>query len=290
MKVNKIVLGLLIVLTIALFPKTSVSQDAGDETIVLSKGNTLILNTEVDGDSISEVISNARALDGALSNYKETFGKKKPLYLFLNTPGGSIQAGLELIEALKGMGRTVNTITLFAASMGFQIAQNLDDRLILKNGVLMSHHATGQFTGAFGGSHPSQVDSRYQLWLDRIRELDEQTVKRTKGKQSYESYTKQYDHETWLTGDKSIKGGYADRIVLVKCDQSLKGVTTKHVNFFGMDIAYDLDNCPINTSPMNIRVVNPDGKALNNEMVAKIKDEFLTKFTNKQKQVLPMMF
>ena len=205
--------------------------------------------------------------------------------MFLNTPGGSIQSGLEMIEALQGIGRPINSITLFAASMGFQIAQNLDDRLILKNGVLMSHHAAGGFEGSFGGIRPNQVDSRYQLWLDRVKELDEQTVRRTNGKQTYESYTKEYDHEVWLTGSKSVEEGYADRIVKVKCDSSLSGVTTKHASFMGLDIAYDLDNCPINTSPMNIRVNALDGKTLTKELETKVKDEFTGQFENKQKMV-----
>jgi ATP-dependent protease ClpP protease subunit len=210
--------------------------------------------------------------------------------LFLNSPGGSIQSGLELIEALKGIGRPVNTVTLFAASMAFQIAQNMNDRLILKNGILMSHRAAGEMQGSFGGTRPSQMDSRYQLWLDRVRELDEQTVSRTQGKQTYDSYTKEYANEVWLTGTKSVQEGYADRIVLVKCDTTLSGVNTNHVNFMGMDIAYDLDRCPINTSPMNVRASSLDGKALNAELVNKVEQEFLSGFENKQRQVIPMVF
>jgi ATP-dependent protease ClpP protease subunit len=59
----------------------------------------------------------------ALGNQR--FSSNEPIYLFLNTPGGSIQTGLEIIESLKGLDRPVSTVTLFAASMGFQIAQNL---------------------------------------------------------------------------------------------------------------------------------------------------------------------
>ena len=289
MKLNKIVVGLLVAVALVLVPKPSMSKDNGPETVILSKSNTLILNSEVNGDSISTIISSAKDLDASYSR-TEFMGKKRHLYLFLNTPGGSIQSGLELIEALKGIGRPVDTITLFAASMGWQIAQNLGDRLILKNGILMSHHASGEMEGSFGGVHPSQMDSRYQLWLDRIRELDEQTVSRTNGKQSYESYTKQYDKEMWLTGTKSVEQGYADRIVLVKCDSTLSGVTTKHADFMGMDVAYDLDNCPVNTSPMNIRVGSPGEKTVNTELANKVRAEFLSNFENKESQVLPMTF
>lgn len=285
---NKSILSLAAILAFVaiastVVPSTFASKDKeGDEIVVLSKSNLLILNQQVDGDSTSRVISEAKKLDSNLRS-------GRPMYLFLNTPGGSIQSGLELIEALKGIGRPVNTITLFAASMGFQIAQNLNDRLILRNGVLMSHHAAGEFAGAFGGVHPSQLDSRYQLWLDRVRELDEQTVARTKGKQTYDSYIKQYDKEMWLTGSKSVAQGYADKIILVKCDASLSGVTTNHVNFLGMDIAYDLDNCPINTSPMNIRIGGGNG-VVSKDFAAEIRTKFEAQFKNKQSQVVPMFW
>jgi ATP-dependent Clp protease protease subunit len=300
MKMNKIVLGLVVFLIVAV-SRNSVGQTgasgpsgpkaSGAETVVLSRSNTLVLNGEVNGESTSGIIASAKKLDDALNGgIGKLVTNNKHLYLFLNTPGGSVQSGLEMIEALKGIGRPVDTITLFAASMGFQIAQNLDDRLILKNGILMSHHATGEFVGSFGGIQPSQVDSRYKLWLDRVRELDEQTVSRTNGKQTYESYTKQYDHEMWLTGTKSVEQGYADRIVAVKCDSTLSGSTTKHASFLGFDIAYDLDNCPLNTSPMNVRISQLDGKALSNELLNEVKNKFLSQFENKQAQVLPMVF
>ena len=94
----------------------------------------------------------------------------------------------------------------------------------------------------------------------------------------------------WLTGTKAVNEGYADRIVTVKCDISLSGVTTHHVNFLGADITYDLDQCPINTSPMNVRIGAPDGKSLTAEIKAEVEAKFMEKFNNKQEQVLPMVF
>lgn len=287
----KLMVGLAIMALVALFPRSSISKTEASEgdSVVLSSSNLIVLNSEVDGESTAAVIAKAKELDAKLSGVKEKVTGKRHLYLFLYTPGGSIQSGLEMIEALKGIGRPVDTVTLFAASMGFQIVQNLGDRLILKNGVLMSHHAMGEEQGEFGGSVKTQMQNRQQLWDDRVRELDEQTVKRTNGKQTYESYTKEYDHEVWLTGTKSVAEGYADKIVTMKCDSSLSGVTTHHVNFFGMDISYDLDNCPINTSPMNVHVTQPDGKVImSTDMVNKVKSDFLAQYEGKAKQVVPM--
>ncbi len=288
---NKFIYGLLVVLVLVLVPRVSVSKGTNPDSVTLSRNNTIVLNGEVNGENIAAVISKARELCNAsktgLSN-KLGAGKDFRLKLWLYTPGGSIQSGLELNEALNGLGCPVDTVTLFAASMGWQIVQNLGERLILKNGVMMSHHATGEMAGEFGGSVKTQMENRQQLWLDRIKELDQQTVKRTNGKQTYESYTKEYDHEMWLTGTKSVAEGYSDRAVTVYCDSTLAGVTTHHLNFLGMDIQYDLDDCPINTSPMNVHVGSPDGKTLTAEMTNLVKEKFLTNYFEKAKQVIPM--
>lgn len=232
-------------------------KEVKSDTVVLTSENTIILNAEVDGESTSAVISKAKELDAKMSgilSIRDSISGKKPIYLFLNTPGGSVQSGLELIEALKGIGRPVHTITLFAASMGFQIAQNLDTRHIIKSGVLMSHRAKGTFEGEFGGQSPSQVDSRYALWKDRMDEMDQQTADRTNGKQSLASYQAAYASELWRTGQKAVTEGYADKVVTVKCDSSLAGTTSHQAMILGIiPVTYQLDNCPLNTSPMAIK-------------------------------------
>lgn len=244
---------LFFILTLLAIPQISKSAESKESTLILKDTNLIVLNKEVDSASVAEVMTAANALDKKMS--KKWFNKKTPIYLFLSTPGGSIQAGLELIEGLKGLGRPVHTITLFAASMGFQIVQSMGERYILKNGVLMSHKARGQFSGEFGGAGPSQMDSRYALWLERVRELDEQTVRRTKGKQTMASYTKQYENEMWPTGTQSVSRGYADKTVMIKCDPSLFGKDTHEFILMGiMKILYDTDKCPIITGITNVRV------------------------------------
>src|ERR1700688_2096811 len=98
MKINKILLGLLVILTVVLFPRVSVSNNTdASQTIVLSKTNLLVLDSEVNGESTSTIIAKAKQLDSALNNNikAKLTGNNKPLYLFINSPGGSIQSSLE---------------------------------------------------------------------------------------------------------------------------------------------------------------------------------------------------
>lgn len=220
------------------------SAEISKKEITLTKDNTLVLNDAFTGSSVSKLIGQAKKMNADLkSGY--------PIYLFLDTPGGSIQAGLELIEFLQGLNRPIHTVTLFSASMGFQLVQHLGKRYILKYGVLMSHKASGGFRGEFGGGN-SQIDSRYGLWLRRLGMMDQQTVDRTNGKKTLKQYQSEYDNELWLNGDEAVRNGYADEVVSVKCGQSLAGVNSKNIRYFGFNLKLSFDNCPIRTYPVSV--------------------------------------
>lgn len=252
-KKQKIILSLITTFAVVIAPLLSKSKSSNTEKIILTSDNLIVLNDEINGETVASVIAKAKSLDsGMLSGLG--LKKKDPIYLYLRTPGGDIQAGIEMIEALKGLDRPVHTITVFSASMGFQTVQQLGKRYILNNGALMSHRARGGFSGEFGGQKPSQIDSRKNFWEQRINEMDQTTVSRTKGKQTLESYQKAYVSELWLTGSQAVEQGYADSVVNVQCDSSLRGVTTHELNYLGLiNIQYDLDNCPLNSTPMNVR-------------------------------------
>lgn len=221
-------------------------------TLKLTKDNMAVLFGAVDGASVSDLMQQIQKLDSSLkSGY--------PINLVLYTPGGSIQDGLELIESLKSINRPINTVVIFAASMGFQIVQNLGNRYILANGVLMSHKAFGGFSGEFGDGN-SQIDSRYKLWMSRMLEMDQQTVKRTKGKQTLKSYRNAYQNELWLTGKQAVNDGYADRVITASCDKTLSGTRSNKVEIFGLVANIVYSECPLNTNPLYIEVEIPTNK------------------------------
>lgn len=307
MKVGKFLIGM--VALVALVVATPINKAQGQvpktKTEVLSKGNLLVLNGPIDGESVSALIKQARQIDAELDSIPNRLkgNDSTHIKLFVFSPGGEIQAGMEMLEALKGLKHKVDTITLFAASMAFQTVEALGDREILGSGVLMSHRAAGQFEGFFGGAEPSQLTARYQLWLDRVTEFDKNTVERTNGKQTLDSYRKQYAEEMWLTGKKSVEQGYADEVVQVRCDSSLSGVSTHTVNFMGIDINYDLDNCPLNTSPMNVRAAQAPGGGEGDKstgtgviVITSAKDtaailaKFKEQYEAKQRAIIPMTF
>ena len=151
---------------------------------------------------------------------------------------------------------------MFAASMGFQIAQNMEERLITSGGVLMSHKAKGGIQGEFGGSGKSQLDRRYDFWLKRLDILDRQTVLRTKGKQTLKSYQDSYENELWLTGSDAVSQGYADRVVSARCGKSLDGSTIQTINFMGLQFKITFSKCPLQIAPEDVAVNIKTNKGL----------------------------
>ena len=254
--------GVFMKLLLAILCSFFLCLPAHSKEIVLTSDNTLILADEVMPNSVSRIMDNANTLDAKVKS-------KYPFYLFLYTPGGSVRAGMELIEYMKGLNRPIHTITLFAASMGFQIAQHLDDRYIFRYGTLMSHKARGGFFGEFGGGL-SQLDSRYTYWLRIFVEMDRQTVKRTEGKQTLKTYRSAYEHEMWVLGDESVRNGYADEVVSVKCDSTLlKGLRKVSFKFFMFDVTLWFSKCPVdvNVKKYTVAIITNKGKMDLNQFI-----------------------
>lgn len=252
---------------------------------ILTADNVVVMNSAFSPESVAKVIKEARDLDfRTLSS--------DPIYLILNSPGGSVQAGLELIENLSSLRRPVTTISVFAASMGFQTAQGLGERLVVKDGTLMSHKASGSFSGEF----PGQLDSRYQFVLRKITRMDQHAVKRTKGKHTLESYRALTENEYWCDGADCVADGFADRVVSPTCDKSLSGTKTRVLAtavIFGIAITANgvFDACPMNTSPLSVDI-SANGKPLfdvsnkfSTELIFEIQrkvNELLTKYQQRE--------
>lgn len=228
------------------FNSFAATAPSGHLKVILSKSNVISLSDQVNDSSIGSLILQVQKLDRSLP-------VGQPIYLVLTTPGGSVESGLVLIDLVQGLNRKIHTINLFSASMGFQIAQNLNDRYVTQFGTLMSHRARGGFSGEF----PGQLDSRYGYTLRRIALLDEQTVRRSKGHHTLASYKELIRDEYWCQGQDCVNSGMADAVVAASCDSSLDGVTntSQELEIFGMKlkIEFSMANCPLISMPVGVK-------------------------------------
>ena len=221
---------------------------SGVEHITLNKDNTLNINDVFYGNVTGKLAQKAKTLDARLPS-------GDPLYLVINSPGGDIDAGLEMIEILSNLNRPVHTINIFSASMGFQAAQGLGERLVTQNGTLMSHKARGGFYGEF----PGQLDSRYEYYKRRIARMDAKAVERSNGKLTAKSYADLIENEYWCDGQDCVDRGVADRVVTAACDKSLEGtnsvILTEYIDQgYVVQITGDYDVCPVNSQQLSFQI------------------------------------
>jgi ATP-dependent protease ClpP protease subunit len=205
------------VLRLFMFLLLSINVAFASNSILLTSSNTVFLDQEFSLESTNEVVAKVQAMSPFTTKY-----------LVLISPGGSVVAGLDMIDNLRGISKNIHTITIFSASMAFATVQSLGTRYITKHGVLMSHRARGGMQGQFPNG---ELESRLNFWNKRINDLDQETVNRTKGIMTLEQYQKLIANELWCEGANCVKLGLADRVVDVKCAQSLLGTFEKTLKF-----------------------------------------------------------
>jgi len=218
------------------------SKARSEEKIVLTDSNTVLLSLPIFGSVVSEIQKELLEKDLKLK-------RKEPIYLVLNTPGGSIQDGLKLIELVKGLSRPVHTVSIFSASMGFVISQHLDDRLVLSSTVMMSHRA---FVSGIGGNVPGNFVTMSKFISDYIQNVSKPVAKRSG--RSIEEYEKLIADDLWMGPEKAKELNFADRIVIVSCDKTLRGYRDPQeleMGFFSFTVQFH--KCPLINQP---RIIN----------------------------------
>jgi ATP-dependent Clp protease protease subunit len=224
---SKIFLILLCICSIAI---------AKNEEIVLTEDNSVIFNQQVTNDYTSkktlEIMKKAK--------------KGIPLYLVLNTPGGSVSAGLAFVDSINSLKVPVHTITIFAASMGYQFVQELGIRYITPSGTLMSHRGA---IGGLSGQVPGELNSR----LNHIQSILSGMSSRAAARVGMDK--KAYDdaiiNELWISGKEAVNAKHADKLANVACDKSLTNGTYTEVfdTMFGR-VSVEFSKCPLISAPL----------------------------------------
>ena len=226
---------------------------AHSEIINLKAENTIVLDDEVTSKNVTKAMAAIQKMNATES--------KEPINLVLNTPGGSVLAGIEFIRYAKTSRRPIQTITLYAASMGFQIVQGLPGkRLIAEGGILMSHRAA---LGGISGQIPGELDNRIAFFHDLTEDLDRHDAERAG--MSLKEYQKLTHDEYYATPSKAIRDGFADKKVELSCDASLNGTHTKMLESPFGAIAAVFSDCPLISFPVSASFLqeNATNKTLN---------------------------
>ncbi len=218
------------------------------KNIELTPDNMVVFRNEVSDDSVSKT-----QLDLAKKVAKRGT-KTYTIYLVLDTPGGSISAGLNFIEFAKTV-PNLETITLFAASMGSAIVEALPGkRNIIDSGILMFHRAAGGVEGQF---EDGELESRLAFYKKWVRNME--TVNANRLNITLEAYKAKVKDEYWVSGKDAVTDKAADEVVSIVCTQSLLDSTTiETFSFFGMAIDVKFNGCPLVKLG---QVIEPSNKA-----------------------------
>ena len=132
------------------------------------------------------------------------------IYLYINSPGGSVTAGMAIYDTMQLIPNDVVTVvTGMAASMGqfLLTAGAMGKRYATPNARILMH----QPLGGIGGT-ASDIRTQAELILDMKKRLAEITAERT-GK-SLETILKDNDRDNWFTAEEGLEYGFFDHIAL----------------------------------------------------------------------------
>ncbi|PJJ76816.1 ATP-dependent Clp protease protease subunit [Sediminihabitans luteus] len=134
---------------------------------------------------------------------------EKDIYLYINSPGGSITAGMAIYDTMQFIQPDVATVAMgMAASMG---------QFLLSSGAKGKRYATPharvmmhQPSGGIGGT-ATDVRINAQLIMHMKRVLSELTAEQT-GK-TLEQINKDNDRDNWFTATEALEYGFIDHVV-----------------------------------------------------------------------------
>jgi ATP-dependent Clp protease, protease subunit len=166
----------------------------------LLKDRIIWLGSEVRDDNANEIAAKLLLLAAE--------DPKKDIYLYVNSPGGSITAGMAIYDTIQFVPNDIVTVGIgMAASMGQLLltAGTKGKRYITPNARVLLH----QPHGGFGGT-ASDIQTQAQLILDMKRRLAEITAAQT-GK-TVEQINADGDRDRWFNAQEALEYGFVDHI------------------------------------------------------------------------------
>ena len=183
--------------------QTSRGERSYDIYSRLLKDRIIMLTGPVEDNMANSVIAQLLFLD-AQDNTKD-------IYLYVNTPGGSVSAGLAIVDTMNFIKSDVQTVVMGgAASMGTIIASSgaKGKRFMLPNAEYLIHQPMG---GAGSGTQQTDMAIVAEHLL-RTRNTLEKILAENSGK-SVEQIHKDAERDYWMSAQETLEYGFIDEIM-----------------------------------------------------------------------------
>ncbi|MBQ3899675.1 MAG: ATP-dependent Clp endopeptidase proteolytic subunit ClpP [Lachnospiraceae bacterium] len=181
--------------------QTSKGERSYDIYSRLLKDRIIFLGEEVNDASASIVVAQLLFL--------EAEDPEKDIHLYINSPGGSVTAGMAIYDTMQYIKCDVSTVCIgMAASMGAFLLSGgaKGKRYALPNAEIMIHQPLG---GAQGQATEIEIAAKHIL---RTKEKLNKILAENTGK-PYETVCQDTERDNWLTADEACEYGLVDKVI-----------------------------------------------------------------------------
>ena len=158
------------------------------------------------GEAIDEHIA---SLVVAQLLYLEAEDPEKDINIYINSPGGSVTAGMAIYDTMQYIKPEVSTICVgMAASMGAFLlaAGQKGKRYALPNAEIMIHQPLG---GVSGQAEDIKIHAE---WILKTRKKMNQILAENTG-QDLEKVTKDTDRDNYMSAEEAMEYGIVDKVI-----------------------------------------------------------------------------
>ena len=148
--------------------------------------------------------------------FLESDNPDKDISFYINSPGGSVSAGLAIYDTMQFVKPDVSTLCVGqAASMGALLltAGAKDKRFCLPNSRVMIHQPMGGFQG-----QASDIEIHAKEILFLKGKLNEIMAKHTG--QKFETIEKDTDRDNFLSADQAVEYGLVDKVLVSRTESA----------------------------------------------------------------------
>jgi len=168
----------------------------------LLKDRVIMLGAPVDDDIANQICAKLLYLEGE--------DDTKDIWLYINSPGGSVTAGMAIYDTMQFVGCDVATVCLgLAASMGqfLLTAGAAGKRFTLPNARIMMHQP---LAGLRGQASDIAIQAQEHAYIkSRMAEL----IAQHSGK-SVDQIKADFERDRWFTADKAQEYGLCDKVIV----------------------------------------------------------------------------
>ncbi|MCB9663287.1 MAG: ATP-dependent Clp protease proteolytic subunit [Alphaproteobacteria bacterium] len=186
--------------TKVLLPDAKDTRDVDLDSLLLQE-RTVFLGTQVNAASAGKLIRQLL--------YLAHVDAKKPITLYLNSPGGSVVDGLAIYDTIRRISPPVHTVVAgMAASMGAIILSGCEkgERAILTHGEVLLHQPLG---GAEGQATDIEITTRRLL---KMKQILMQILADNTG-QPIDKVTEDCDRDYWMGAEEALAYGICDKVL-----------------------------------------------------------------------------